>query len=138
MNRNTLKMIVLVAIGMLQLSLLPSCSVSGGGVVIGSSPPPPEKSGPPPWAPAHGRRAKYKYRYYPAHYVYYDVERRVYFYIEGDGWRVSARLPSRIHLDYDHYVHLEMKTDKPYKYFADHRSKYPPGQAKRNKGKKKK
>ncbi|NIN01822.1 MAG: hypothetical protein GTO24_28100 [candidate division Zixibacteria bacterium] len=101
-------------------------------------PPPKPKSGPPPWAPAHGRRAKYKYRYYPSHYVYYDVYRGVYFYIEGDGWRVSARLPSRIHLDYADYVYLEMKTAKPYEYFADHRAKYPPGQAKKKKGKKKK
>jgi hypothetical protein len=69
--------------------------------------------------------------------VYYDAERRVYFYIEGDGWRVSAKLPGHMHLDYADYVYLEMQTDKPYEYFADHRKKYPPGQAKKNKKRKK-
>jgi len=139
-NRSALRIIALFAFGVLQLSVLSNCTVRRAGVEIGSpAPPPPKpKSGPPPWAPAHGYRAKHKYRYYPSHYVYYDVDRGVYFYIEGDGWRVSARLPGRIHLDYADYVHLEMKTAKPYEYFADHRAKYPPGQAKKKKGKKRK
>ncbi|NIM99338.1 MAG: hypothetical protein GTO24_15065, partial [candidate division Zixibacteria bacterium] len=105
MNKHILKVCVLVVFGLLQLALLPSCSVNRGGVEIGSPAPPPKpKTGPPPWAPAHGYRAKHGYYYYPSQYVYYDVKRGVYFYIEGDGWRVSGRLPSHIHLDYDHYV----------------------------------
>lgn len=140
MKRNALRILLPVVLGMLQLFLLPNCTVQRGGVVVGSPdpPPPPKKSGPPPWAPAHGRRAKYGYRYYPSHYVYYDVGRRVYFYIEGNGWQVSARLPSRIHLAAADYVYVELDTDKPYKYFAQHRTKYPPGQLKKNKKPKKK
>ncbi|MGD9382490.1 MAG: hypothetical protein PVH55_00415, partial [Desulfobacterales bacterium] len=42
-----------------------------------------KKGGPPPHAPAHGYRAKYKYRYYPACSVYYDDYRKLYFYLEG-------------------------------------------------------
>lgn len=139
MNKNTFKVIVLLAFGILHLSLLPSCRVNRGGVIIGSpEPPPPSKSTPPPWAPAHGHRAKYRYRYYPSNYVYYDVGRGVYFYIEGDVWRVSAQLPSGIHLAYADYVYIELGTDKPYECFSEHKKKYPPGQAKKNKKRKKK
>jgi len=139
MGRNCLKIVVLIAFGMLQFWLLPGCKVNRGGVVITSPAPPPpaSKSSPPPWAPAHGRRAKYAYRYYPSYYVYYDVLRKVYFYIEGDGWRVSAQLPSRVHLGHANYVAIELETDKPFKYFSEHKKKYPPGQLKKNKKHKK-
>lgn len=135
MSRNILPIIVLIGLSVFQFPLLSSCTVSRGGVEIGSPapPPPPRKPGPPPWAPAHGHRAKYRYWYYPAHYVYYDVGRGIYFYLEGDGWRVSARLPSGIHLEYADYVYIELETDKPYEYFGEHRRKYPPGHAKKGK-----
>lgn len=137
MHRIRIGITALVALGLLQFFSLSGCNVNRGGVVIGSPPPPPppKKSGPPPWAPAHGHRAKYKYRYYPTHYVYYDMERRVYFYIEGDGWRVSARLPVGVHLDYADFVFVELETDRPYEYFGEHRKKYPPGQLKKKKKK---
>jgi hypothetical protein len=138
MKKNSLKLILVLSLGFLQLCLLPSCAVKRGGVTVGSpAPPSPKKSGPPPWAPAHGHRAKYRYRYYPNHYVYYDVERRVYFYIEGEGWRVSAQLPRSIHIEYADYVTIEMETGKPYEYFYAHKKAYPPGQAKKNKKHKK-
>ena len=135
MSKNILRIVVLIGFGLLQLSLLPSCTVNRGGVIIGSPAPPPpaRKSGPPPWAPAHGHRAKYKYRYYPCCYVYHDIGRGVYFYLEGNRWRMSARLPSGIHIRYSDYVTIELETDKPYEYFSEHRKKYPPGLAKKNK-----
>jgi len=34
------------------------------------------------------------------------------------------------------HVVLEMDTDKPYTYYSDHKKKYPPGQAKKNKSNK--
>ena len=139
MKRDALRLIIVLCLGFLQLCLLPSCAVKRGGVMVGSPAPPPpsKKSGPPPWAPAHGHRAKYRYRYYPNHYIYYDVERRVYFYIEGDGWHVSAQLPQSIHIQYADYVTIEMDTGKPYEYFSAHKKTYPPGNAKKNKKHKK-
>jgi len=141
MKNRALKIVILIGFALCQLWLFTGCEVNRGGVVIGSPAPPPpapKKSGPPPWAPAHGRRAKYRhYYYYPSHYIYYDTGRAVYFYLAGNGWRVSAHLPSGIHLEYADYVALELETDTPYVYFSEHKKKYPPGQAKKKKHKKK-
>lgn len=96
-----------------------------------------EKEGPPPWAPAHGYRAKHKYRYYPSHHVYHDRERGLYFYYEYGRWEVSVSLPSGMHLDFDPYVTLEMDTGRPYEYDDEVVKRYPPGQLKKEKKKKK-
>ena len=95
-----------------------------------------KKKGPPPHAPAHGYRAKYKYRYYPSCSVYYDTYRNLYFYLEGPYWRISASLPHSIQVGLGDHVNIEMDADKPYIYYDDHKHKYPPGKSKK-KGKKK-
>ena len=99
-----------------------------------------KKSGPPPHAPAHGYRAKnqYHYRYYPSRSVYYDTGRGLYFYIKGKNWEVGASLPSNLRVGLGDYVSMELDTDRPYIYHADHVKKYPPGQMKKmNKNKNK-
>ena len=136
MTKKTIRIVVLIGFGILQFSLHPSYDAKTGMVEISVSEleaTPPMKGSPPHWAPAHGYRAKYAYRYYPSFYVYFDVGRRLYFYLEGDSWRVSARLPSGIHIEVAKYVNVELDTDKPYEYFSEHIEKYPPGQAKKNK-----
>jgi hypothetical protein len=136
MRKKTINIVALIGFGVLQFSLHPSYDANPGMMEISvsaSEAAPPTKGGPLPWAPAHGHRAKYSYRYYPSLYVYFDLERRVYFYLEGDRWRVSAHLPSGIHIEVAHYVSIELDTDKPYEYFSEHRKKYPPGQARKNK-----
>jgi hypothetical protein len=95
-----------------------------------------KKKGPPPHAPAHGYRAKYKYRYYPACSVYYDAYRKLYFYLEGPNWRISASLPNAIQVGLGDHVNIEIDADKPYIYYEEHKHNYPPGQFKK-KGKKK-
>ena len=85
-----------------------------------------KNSGPPDHAKAHGYRAKHTYRYYPAAQAYYDVERKAYFYLEGDNWRVSASLPISLKAKLGDYVTIGMDSDKPYTGFEDHRLKYPP------------
>lgn len=42
--------------------------------------------GPPPWAPAHGYRAKQRYRYYPSHNIYMDPASGAYFSFKGGIW----------------------------------------------------
>ncbi len=129
--------------------LLSSCSTTSGGVAVGwsqeESPPPPQAPparhhghGPPPHAPAWGYRAKqhYKYWYYPDAYVYFDVTRKVYFYLEGDNWRIAASLPRHYRTRLYGYVEIELDSDKPYVYFDKHRREYPPGHWKK-KGKRK-
>lgn len=99
-------------------------------------PAPGPAAGPPPWAPAHGKRAKYTYRYYPAAHVYFNRERGIYFFRSEDAWVDAYTLPVTIQIDIDNYVILKMDTDRPYLYHGPVKEKYPPGW-KKNKGKKK-
>jgi len=93
---------------------------------------------PPPWAPAHGYRAKHQYHYYPSSQVYYDIGRRLYFYVEGGNWRFGASLPVGIKVGLGDHVTLEMDTDKPYEFHADVVKEYPSGEPKeKNKGEEK-
>lgn len=111
------------------------------GITIGNRPHPEgystsKDTGPPPWAPAHGRRAKYKYRYYPSSRVYYEEGSRVYFYYKDGQWHMSASIPVEIRIDVNNFVTLEMDTDRPYEYDDEVVKKYPPGQLKKNDKKK--
>lgn len=93
-----------------------------------SKAPAPEPSlGPPPWAPAHGKRAKYTYRYYPSLHVYFNIERGIYFYRTGDAWVDAYNLPTTIIIDRDNYVIIKMDADRPYAFHGDVVKKYPPG-----------
>lgn len=92
--------------------------------------------GPPPWAPAHGYRAKYNYRYYPSSRVYYDTGRNIYFYYNNGDWRVSVSLPNEIRIDFDDFVALEMDVDKPYSHHYEVEKEYPPGKVKMKNNKK--
>ena len=94
-----------------------------------------KKKGPPAHAPAHGYRAKHQYRYYPSSSVYYDTGRRLYFYLKGDHWEVGASLPNHLRIGLGDSVHIELDTDKPYIYHAEHVKKYPPGKMKHKKNK---
>ncbi|MBW2094138.1 MAG: hypothetical protein JRI80_04550 [Deltaproteobacteria bacterium] len=122
------------------------CVTTGGEVAVGwgspqerhHQPPPVRRHGPPAHAPAYGYRAKHAYWYYPDSYVYFDTARKVYFYLEDDNWRVSVSLPRYVQVNLGEHVVIAMETDKPYTQFADHRKKFPPGQMKKNKHKKKK
>jgi hypothetical protein len=97
----------------------------------------PTKKSPPPWAPAHGVRAKYRYRYYPSSYVYYDIERKLYFYLVDGIWKSKAKLPPAFLPVPGYSVIIELETGKPYKYFKTHKKKYPWKKVKPKKSKKK-
>ena len=93
----------------------------------------PDKNAPPPHAPAHGYRAKHKYYYYPSCSIYFDIERKVYFYLSGENWEMKAELPSTLKVKLGDHVTLELETDKPYTNHKKHQKKYPPGQVKKKK-----
>mgnify|MGYP001814050680 CR=1 FL=1 len=101
---------------------------TGPGDRNGYEHPPVAKTGPPAHAPAHGYRAKHRYRYYPSCSVYFDIGRSVYFYLEGDNWRVSVELPNHLRVRLGGSVVVEMDTDRPYLEHKYHKQKYPPGQ----------
>ena len=83
-----------------------------------------KKAGPPAHAKAHGYRAKHTYRYYPSANAYYDVERKSYFYLEGNNWRVGVSLPDNLNVRLGNYVTIGMDSDKPYTSFEAHRRQY--------------
>jgi hypothetical protein len=106
--------------------------VTGGGIHIGGDKPV-VRGGPPPHAPAHGYRAKHTYYYYPDAYVYFDISRKVYFYLQGDTWRMSASLPHSFRVRLGDHVTIELDSKRPYAHFDKHKKKYPPGQLKKKK-----
>jgi len=97
-----------------------------------------KKGGPPAHAPAHGYRAKHKYRYYPDCSSLSRYRTGYYFYINGGNWEVGASLPNNIQMELGESVSLELDTDRPYTYHADHVKQYPPEKVKKNKNKKNK
>ena len=123
------RLLILFTCGLFLFSFV-ACSTKSAGIYIGCGEPT-VKCGPPPHAPAHGYRAKYRYYYYPEAYVYFDISRKAYFYLEGDRWRMSASLPQSFHVRLGQHVTIEMDSDKPYTQFASHKKKYPPGQPKK-------
>lgn len=91
-------------------------------------------SGPPPWAPAHGRRAKFTYRYYPSSFVYFSIDRGIYYYLSDGVWVDSYSLPRTIVIR-DDYIILKMDVEKPHVFHKDVAKRYPPGLKKKLKGK---
>lgn len=89
-----------------------------------------KKGGPPAHAPAYGYRAKHMYWYYPSRNVYKDTERGLYFYLKGDKWEVGVSLPLPLKEGLGESISLELETDKPYIYNAEHVKKYPPKKSK--------
>ena len=89
-----------------------------------------KRGGPPPHAPAHGYRAKHKYRYYPSSNVYKDTEKGLYFYLKGEKWEVGASLPLPLKEGLGESVSFELETDKPYIHHTEHVKQYPPKKSK--------
>lgn len=136
MKRDFMTRFLITATCALFIISFTACEPTGGGAHVrwgeeSEQPPPNPEKGPPPHAPAHGYRAKYRYNYYPDVSVYLDVDRRMYFYLEGDKWTVSVSLPERLRLSLGDYVTIELDTDKPYTKHKEHKGKYPPGQLKK-------
>jgi len=121
--------LILVSCGLFMF-LLSGCNVTSGGIHIGGDKHV-VKGGPPPHAPAHGYRAKHAYHYYPDAYVYFDISRKVYFYLAGDKWRMSASLPYDFRVRLGDHVTIELDSDRPYTHFDKHKKQYPPGQRKK-------
>lgn len=140
MNRWEAIRIRSLAVGLVFLFAM-GCASTRGTVGVGWGDPSaqPEvrrahKHGPPPHAPAHGYRAKHRYRYYPANEVYYDTGRRIYFYLEGDLWVADALLPYSLRMSLGDYEVVEMYSDKPYEHHPSFKSKgkhKAPGHAKK-------
>jgi hypothetical protein len=80
--------------------------------------------GPPPWRP-RGTDPVYRYEYYPDSFVYYDLDRRSYFYRPDDQWVEATQLPEYIAENIGNPVALEMNTSQPYTYHREVALRYP-------------
>ncbi|MFN7044817.1 MAG: hypothetical protein ACK4M1_06440 [Flavobacterium sp.] len=83
--------------------------------------------GPPPWAPAHGYRAKTRHIYFPDHNVYFDLQKKVFIYINGSSWSVGVSLPTSfgsINLRTSSQIELDYYGNYPYYFNKDHKVKY--------------
>ena len=122
---------------LLMLILIPlymtSCeTVHVGGPAPAPHPEPPvvKKGGPPDHAPAHGYRRKFQYRYYPSSKVYYSVEKRVYFWLEGNGWKLGASLPAGYSISGVDPVSLSLDEETPYAHYEGTVQSTHPGKGK--------
>ncbi len=71
-----------------------------------------------------GRSTRYHYWYYPTAGIYFDYERKVYYYPDNGGWQRSERLPSKFSVEPTH-IEIEADADKPYGEYEQHHRKYP-------------
>ncbi len=78
---------------------------------------------------------RYHYWYYPKTQVYYDYERKVYFYPENGGWQQSEQLPAMYSGD-SPYETVDEDSDKPYANHEKFMTKYHPGPKMDNREKK--
>lgn len=124
------------------LASLSACHVVGAGVRVEARtdypPPPVHRPVPPPHAPAHGHRRLHRYYYYPEVSIYFDTGRGLYFYLSGDRWISSVRLPGHLRGRLSGHVELELETPEPWREYRRHHKAYPPGYFKKKKKKKKK
>jgi hypothetical protein len=127
MEGNNMRASVPMALGCI---LMCSCAAPGGyyaggqtGVIVEG------ESGSRPWGPARGERREgfYRYRYYQSSQVYYDTDRRVWFYMDsGAGtWTMAASLPTYVVIENDDVVNLDIRADRPYQYHPDVAKTYP-------------
>jgi hypothetical protein len=72
----------------------------------------------------HVMHKRHTYRYFPSSDVYYDEEKKVYFYLEGDKWGVSVNLPDGFNLGQHEYVTIETDKDRPYDDYLEHLETY--------------
>ncbi|HKJ30531.1 MAG TPA: hypothetical protein VKA34_01835 [Balneolales bacterium] len=77
-------------------------------------------------SPETASKQNYTYLYYPSCSVYYDIHRRLYFYLEDENWKISASLFSNLERKLGDYVKIEMDNDKPYIDNDKHVKKFPP------------
>lgn len=115
MNTNPSIRILASALALLAGLGLSSCAVY-------DSPYPPSYRPAPPPAVVY-----YDYWYYPDIQVYFDFNRRVYFYFTDNRWYEVAVLPPHLRARLGVYVPIRSRYTRPYIEYHDHNRHYPPG-----------
>lgn len=69
-----------------------------------------KQGGLPPWAPAHGYRRKFLY--YPKRGIYYDAQKKQYFWVDAGVVKVGVKLPAGIRVG-EEGVTVELPREMP-------------------------
>ena len=69
---------------------------------------------------------RYAYRYYPDDRVYFDLQRKTYWYYDKGDWQEAAMLPHQIATFLGRYVPMRSDAFPPWKANRAHMSTYPP------------
>ncbi len=66
----------------------------------------------------------YDYYYYPDVSVYFHISSGYYYYRDGANWVRVRTLPAHFYLNDRNRVRLAIKSNKPYRYYKEHRTRY--------------
>ena len=75
--------------------------------------------------PQYDNRQKRRYRYYPDVNVYFEPDRKVWFFPSNGGWKSQRKLPRDYNNRLGKWKDLELDTDEPYKYNREHKGQQP-------------
>ena len=81
--------------------------------------------GPAPHGPSYPPQY-YDYYYYPHVNVYFHIYTGWYYYLSGDVWLRTRRLPPHIRLDPRYRRPVVIREDPPHRRHPEHRKTYPP------------
>ena len=56
----------------------------------------------------------YTYLYYPTVNIYYDTNRKLYFFTDGEDWQEASKLPSGFLINKNEAMTVRLKSDKPF------------------------
>ena len=83
----------------------------------------------PSWAPSQGFRVKTRHLYFPEYNFYFDLEKKVYIYLQSGRWINASELPHRlsnVNLRIAFKIELDLGIDNPQVHNNEHQMRYRP------------
>lgn len=80
---------------------------------------------PPPWEQDRGIGEEQHYYYYPQVKIYFNLERKVYYYFYEGQWQIASQLPNNVKLS-GRRVKLNIPGEEPYIWQPAVEERFPP------------